>query len=240
MPVTTVSRPLTDAERRELQRMSRPIPGHLGKVQMALFSFLLLWAASLLGAIVLWLVLAAVAKAALGLSCGWDSPYRLVVVFCCALACAVYSAGYHYRWIKGFKSSTVAIQSDLANGAAQEEIYEFTDVKRFQEQEDGGLLYFLKSSTGKAYVLFDSESQDLGARGEDPMNSSFVPRAQLRVVRAQNSRRVLSSEFLGPNLALSTPLDLLAPPSAWPEQDEYCQVPWAELEGRFSKALLRR
>ena len=236
MPATITRRALTDAEKLELQRTLRTLPGRLGKAKKAISTTLLLWAASLAGAAVVWLIVAAAAKAAMGWSFGWNSPYRAVVVFSAAVVCGAFAIVYDYGWLKGLKSPAPSIQADLEAGTAIEETYEFSEVRRLQEPEHGGLIYFLKSSTGKAYVLFDHESQQLGASGEDPLKSAFRPRAQLRVVRAPDSRVILRSEFAGPSLSLPEPTDLLAPPSAWPEEDEYCPVPWDELEARFGEA----
>jgi hypothetical protein len=75
MPATTTSRSFTDAEKLELQSILRALPGRLGKAKLAISTALLLWIAWLAGAVVVWLIVAAVAKAALGLSFGWNSPY---------------------------------------------------------------------------------------------------------------------------------------------------------------------
>ncbi|KQU67929.1 MULTISPECIES: hypothetical protein [unclassified Rhizobacter] len=236
MPASITSRSFTDAEKLELQRILRALPGRLGKAKLAISTALLMWAASLAGAVVVWLIVAAVAKAALGLSFGWNSPYRAVVVFSAAVACAAVCIFLDYRWLRGLKNPAPSILADLEAGTVVEENYEFSEVKRLQEPEHGGLTYFLKSSTGRAYVLIDHERQQIGVGGDDPLKSSFHPRAQLRVVRAPDSRVILSSEFAGSSLSLPEPTDLLAPPSAWPDEDEYCPVPWDELEARFGEA----
>jgi hypothetical protein len=235
VPTETLSRPFTDRERGELERVLQGVPNRLGRAKIGLANTFLLWAASLLAAIVVWLIFAAIAKAASGLSIGWGSPYRAEVVAWSALGCAALSAVCNYRWMKGLKNPTVTIQADLSGGIVSEEHYHFFEVKRLQEPEHGGLIYFLRSSNGKAYVLYDHESQDLGARGEEPLRSSFSPRAELVTIRAPSSRLVLSSQFSGPLLSLPEPTDLLVAPSAWPEQDEYCPVPWERLEEHFGK-----
>jgi hypothetical protein len=140
-----------------------------------------------------------------------------------------------YRWALSQKDFAPEIQLDLATGTAIEETYQFTGVKRLQEPEHDGLLYFLKSSTDQAYIMFDSESQDLGARGDDAMHSSFAPCAQLRVVRAPVSRLVLSNAFTGQPFDLPAPSELVIPPDEWPEQDEYCEVPWDAIESRYGR-----
>jgi hypothetical protein len=104
----------------------------------------------------------------------------------------------------------------------------------FSEPEHGGSIYFLRAANGKAYGIFDSESQDRGAGNEDPLRSAFQPKARFCVVRAPHSRVVLSSRFAGQDLPLPPPKDLNVAPSEWPESDEYCAIAWHKLEVRLT------
>jgi hypothetical protein len=239
MPATVATRPFTKAEELELKRIRDAVPKAFGQTMVTLASSFLLWAASLIALIAIWLIVAAIAKTILGTSFGWRSPYRFNIVTWIAIACAVYSVIYHWRWINGLKKPTPAIQADLMSGVAAEEHYIFSEAMRLQEQEHGGLFYFLKSTTGQAYVVFDHESQELGMQDLSPLDSSFAPCTNLHIVRSPASRFVLSSKFSGPELPLSAPEELLAEPSAWPEQDEYCTVPWAHITSHFGKRKQR-
>jgi len=116
---------------------------------------------------------------------------------------------------------------------AIEELLVFTAAKRFQEPEHGGLIYFLRTNDGRVFVLFDHESQDLGVQGENPLSSEFRPRVEFRITRAPQSGHVLSSTFSGPPLHLESPLDLTIPPKQWPETEEFCEIPWDDLEVRL-------
>jgi hypothetical protein len=42
--------------------------------------------------------------------------------------------------------------------------------------------------------------------------------------------------FLGQPLDIGSPTELKAPPDDWPEEDEFCDIPWAELENRLGHA----
>lgn len=81
-------------------------------------------------------------------------------------------------------------------------------------------------------VLFDYESQDLGVQGEDPEGSSFKPSKRLTMVRAPLSQLVIGKSFSGDVLDASEIIDLTA--DKWPEDDDFCDIPWAELETRLS------
>ena len=235
MPTATFSRPITDSERSALERILRAVPNRFGRFKTWLTNTFLLWAVLLLATIIAWLIVAAAAKGIAGVSIGWKSTCRFEIVAWCALVSAALSAVYNYGWITGLKDRSPEIQADLSAGVVNEEYFSFTAVKRVQEPEHGGLIYFLKTSSGQAYVLYDRESQTLGAGGADPLHSSFAPKEHLLSVRTPNSRIVLSSEFSGVHLRLFAPTDLLLDPSSWPEQDEYCSVPWEQLEEHFGK-----
>ncbi|MGR8935849.1 MAG: hypothetical protein ACU837_15925 [Gammaproteobacteria bacterium] len=108
--------------------------------------------------------------------------------------------------------------------------------KLFQEPEHDGLIYFLHTSGGQVLVLYDDESQDLGAGGENPFGSAFKPAADFSIVRAPNVGVVISKQFSGTPLNAGEPFELTVDPEQWPEPDAYCDIPWDELEIRFSSS----
>jgi hypothetical protein len=59
------------------------------------------------------------------------------------------------------------------------------------------------------------------------------PRTQLRLVRAPASQYVLATTFEGNVLDVGKPVEMYAPPDEWPEDSEFCKVPWDEIEPRF-------
>jgi hypothetical protein len=96
-------------------------------------------------------------------------------------------------------------------------------------------MYFLKTTDGKVFVQFDYESQDLGARGENPFNSTFQPRRRLLIVRAPKSGFVIAQKFSGDALNAGDAHELSLGPGAWPESETYCAIPWDELQSRLSR-----
>jgi hypothetical protein len=234
VPAQTTERPFTDAERAQLLRILQSVADDGPRRRIATGQAVVVWAFGSLIAAVLWLVVAAIAKAVAGVSFGWSSPYVVHGLVLCLLVSGAFAIVSSLRWMKLNRSFAPLVEADLARGIASVEDHEFSAVKRFQEPEHGGLMYFLRSSSGRPYVLYDTESQHLGAQQKNPLDSSFVPRSALRVVRAAGSRLVLASEFSGSELPSGTPVPLTVKPAQWPEEDEYCVVEWGELEARYA------
>ena len=84
-------------------------------------------------------------------------------------------------------------------------------------------------------MLFDHESQDVGAQGADPPRSKFQPRRELLMVRAPKTGYVVSKEFSGAALDAGDPYELSVPLQSWPESETYCKIRWDELETRLSR-----
>jgi hypothetical protein len=150
-----------------------------------------------------------------------------------ALAALIPAIRSSLRWFRSWRDPKALIRADLDAGTVEEERLTFTSAKRFQEPEHGGLIYFLRTKKGRAFVVFDHESQDLGVTGKDPLSSSFRPCVDLLIARAPATRCVLMRSFSGQPLNIESPTELTAPPDNWPEQDEFCDIPWAQLENRL-------
>lgn len=234
MPAQITERPFTDAERTQLRRVLQSVADDGQRRRIAAGQAVVVWAFGSLVAAVLWLVVAAIAKAVAGVSFGWSSPYVVHGLASCLLVSGVFAVASSLRWMKLNRSFAPLVEADLARGIASVEDHAFSAAKRFQEPEHGGLMYFLKSSDGRPYVLYDTESRELGAQQKNPLDSSFVPRSALRVVRAAGSRLVLASEFSGSELPRPEPIALTVKPAQWPEEDEYCPVDWDDLETRYA------
>ena len=97
-------------------------------------------------------------------------------------------------------------------------------------------MYFLRTTDDKVFVLFDYESQDFGAQGEDPLKSKFQPCTELLVARTPKTGVVLNQRFSGALLDAGDPYELSIPPQSWPESETYCKFRWDELE----KCLTRK
>jgi hypothetical protein len=226
---------MTAAERECLQRMLRDAPTKLHRWKEGAENALVLWAASMLALVLAWLTLAWLARKLFQFDMGSRSPAALWVIGIGVALCALGAFVSSVRWIRGWSDHRPLLQDDLAGGRVIEERFVFTAVKRSQEPEHGGLMYFLRSDDGHVLTLFDHESQDLGAGGKDPLTSKFEPRTELTLVRAPHAGFVVEQCFSGNALDAGPPLDLAVEPHQWPEPETYCNIPWDELEARLGK-----
>jgi hypothetical protein len=84
------------------------------------------------------------------------------------------------------------------------------------------------------FTLFDYESQDRGVNGKDPLKSKFRARSDLLLVRTPKSGYVVDTQFSGNILDAGAPRDLTIDARSWPESEQFCDIPWDELDQRLS------
>jgi hypothetical protein len=222
------TRPITPAEKSELERIHRELPdaGHRwqGALWVAVGTFAVCAVLLFLG----WTIVNAV-------SGGWLSANAPSSLRYAMIGCVVFSLLPAAAWARRARSARARIREDLAAGQVLDESFEFDAAKRFQEPEHGGILYCLRTRDRRVFVVFDQESQDLGVADKDPLDSAFRPRERLRLVRTPGLRTVILREFSGLILDAGPPLELTLPPGAWPQDDEYYDVSWDELEERLAR-----
>lgn len=231
MTPKSAQRPLSSEERAQLETFLKRAPS---RFRNAASNTLITWAVFTLLAVVAWGILAWMGRRFLHLEYGWQATgtlWALLLLLLATLAMACFSTNH---WLKSWKDARPLVHSDLAGGMATEEHLCFTDIKRFQEPEHSGLIYFLRTEDHRVFVLYDHESQQLGVDDKNPLDSSFHPQERLLLVRAPNSRFVLGKTFSGRKLPLPPPIDMTAPPRIWPETEDFCAVPWEELDHKFS------
>jgi len=231
--ITAGARPMSADERGLLQRILEAQSNRRRRWKSAAGNFVVLWAGSLLAAILIWLLVAWLMRFALHWNVGWGTPAAIWVVGLGALGCAVFSAFSTARWVKSWPDHRSELAADLAGGVVVEEPYRLVAAKLFQEPEHGGLMYFLRTEDGDVLVLYDHESGSLGARGENPLASTFRPLSRLILVRAPSTKFVLDSRFSGAPIEVPAPVELAVPPSRWPDDEKFCDIPWEELERRL-------
>lgn len=230
MPIRTVERAMSGEERDLLERMSRNLPGPTQRLGKAILNAVLLWAVTSLAFLLLWGGLAWAAREIFRSQIGSASTAAAWIV----PACAVFAVVSTVRWVRGWSNQRPLLEADVESGRVVEEHYQFVAAKRFQEPEHGGLIYFLHTSDGKVMVFFDHESQDRGVSDEDPLGSSFRPCSELVMVRAPRARFVFEKQFSGETLDAGTPIVLTLDPRDWPDDQEYCDIPWDELHARLA------
>ena len=230
MPNHTIQRSVTLEEHAFLQALLSRAPTTAGRWRRGLSNAFVLWAASLMGCTFLWLVFAGLARHLSGVDYGFRSPAAPWIFGIAARLCATYAAFSSVRWVMRWTDMRPSLSVDLATAQVVEEHYVFDAAKRFQEPEHGGLIYFLHTLDDRVLTLYDPESQDLGVQDGDPLASSFKPMSRLVMVRAPETRYVISMRFSGDPLDAGALIGLAIPPDRWPETEEYCDIPWAELE----------
>lgn len=226
-------RALTDEERRKLERLARRQPDRYQRWREAAVNAGVL-ALSMTGVVLVpWLLLAWLVRKFGGPDIGVHSAVAPWIVGIGLPLAAIGAIVSTVRWMRTWTGRLGDIDRDLAAGRVREERHAFVAAKRFQEQEHGGLVYFLRSADDRVYVIYDRRSQELGMDGDDPLSSPFRAREQLTIVRAPLSGRVLRRRFSGAVLEASEPHDLTTATDDWPEDDGYCALPWDELETRL-------
>ena len=228
-------RPMSSPEREYLDGLLRAAPTRAKRWRTGAANALVLLAASLLLFAAAWWVAAWLARSLLGWEIGLRSPAGFWIAAAGVLASTLGAFTSTARWLRGWRDPRPALQADLEEGRVLDELYRFTEAKRFQEPEHGGLFYCLRTADDRVLVLYDAESQDREAQGEDPLGSTFKPCAELRMVRAPKTGYVISRQFSGAPLDAGEPFELTLPPKRWPESDAYCDIPWHELEKGLSR-----
>ncbi len=228
-------RPMSEPEKEFLEGALKNSKTSARRWRIASVNTVLHYSLSMLAFVVVWKVIAWVARATLSVEIGWHSPAAVWIAALGAVACVPPAIISSARWLKSQSDIRPGLRADLEKGLVTEEAYEFTSTKRFQEPEHGGLIYFLRTTDDKVLVLYDDESQELGAQGENPLNSKFQPSTELLLVRAPQTGIVISRHFSGSALDPGKPLEISVEPQAWPEPETYCKYRWDELEKRLSK-----
>ncbi|HWY26236.1 MAG TPA: hypothetical protein VNX47_15030 [Nevskia sp.] len=225
---------MSPGEREFLENSLKRAPGLAKRWTSGFGNALVLWAGSLLLLVLTWKLVAWLIRLASGFDFGPKSPFAIWFVIVVAPLCAIFAVISSLRWVRRWSDPRPQLRADLDRGQVLEEHYRFTAVKRFQEQEHGGLMYFFLTDDDKVFVRFDHESQDLGVQDKDPLSSTFQARSELLLIRAPNTRYIINEQVSGDLFDASAPLDLTEAPQRWPEQEAYCDIPWNELETRLS------
>jgi len=225
-------RPISDEER---ELLGQYLGGDEAELRRAmLLGYLITWVASAGVLIVLWQMVAWLVRVALGAEFGWDYSGADFIVGAIVLTTGVTTGMHGVRGLRARAQHAPAAAQDRQTGHVIEESLEIIAAKRFQEQEHGGLIYFFKTNDDRIYVIYDTESQDLGVDGKNPLDSSFRPMSQLTIARTPAAEIVVSTTFSGIELPLPEVGDLLIDPLEWPDPDAFCDIPWDELETRLA------
>jgi hypothetical protein len=135
--------------------------------------------------VLLWLLVAKLFSSFTSIEFGWSSEYREFILVGIVISSFLYSFFEIIRTSKPSPKLVEAIKKDLAKNVIDQISYEVKDVKVFEEPEHGGFVYYLLTTENQVIVVFDSESQDLSINGEDPRNSSYLPRKYFEMYKTK-------------------------------------------------------
>jgi hypothetical protein len=203
------------------QRLKETAEAFLLGAGIAAIALLAVWVA------VTWLV-----RATLGVNFGTDSGAAHAIwwtIGTVATVVGVYVATAMYR----ATAMTGDLARDLAAGTVDEQTHDVTAAMVFQEQEHGGLVYFLRLADERVLVLYDYESQELGADGGEPFDSAMKAAERVTLVRTPEAGFLVRHEFSGAPVEAAA-YDLLSD-DLWDDGD-FCDIPWDELEARLGTA----
>jgi hypothetical protein len=236
----TRKRPLLEAERELLTRLSKGATTTAARWRQAAGDAIVAWLILMVLFFAVWAIIAWAVRVTLHIEMGRLNATTAWIAVLAGLASAAYAVMSSVRWVKACPDNRSKIRADLDEGLAIEESYEFSAAKRFEEPEHGGLFYYLRTTDDKVMVVIDEESTELGVRGEDPLRSKFQPCTELLIIRAPRTKYVLSKKFSGEPLHAGDPKVFSLAPELWPESESFCKIPWDDLEDRLCKEHNRK
>ena len=237
MPSSAIDRPISESEKNKLEEFLASIPSDSLRWQAGAKNAIVAWSALMLLISLVWLTTAWIVNWITGVNFGLHSEHAVTILATTAMVVAAVTFTAFVKGIRSWKSPASEVRQELKSGTVREDRLEIVAVKRFQEQEHGGLIYFLLTTDQQVMAMYDAESQDLGVNKEDPLSSSFTVRQELTIVRTPIRRMTLDTKFSGKILNAGSPIELTVTPNMWPEDAEFCQIKWEELESHYSKSV---
>ncbi len=239
MPTHLEPRAATPEELAAMQALLAQAPDDRARRKRGMTTTLVLWAAGWLVITGGWLLLGWVIGRIIGADLGLESSITQLIVIYAFPVSAIIAIVLGIRWLRALPDYRPQLRLDVDGAQVKEERYVFTEAKRFQEPEHGGLIYFLRSTSDEVLTVYDPESQSLGVQGQDPLQSRYRPQAELRVVRAPHSGFALDTDTAGAELPVNAPIPLSVAPRHWPQADALCPIAWDQLEARLSPQATR-
>lgn len=228
-----MKREQTASERDYLESILVGLPTGRRRTKEAIENFLVMLAAFTLTGVLLWAGIAWMVATLFNFDIGWFSSYAFPIAPVVVAAAAVFAALSTMRWMKSWPDHRQPLRDDLTSGLVMEEQITVLEGKLLQEPEHGSLIYFLKAGDGRVLVLYDRESLDLAMADEDPMGSSFEPQSLVSIVKAPQSGFTISVSFNGEDIDILGPIEISAPPTQWPEDEDFCSIPWEQIEQKL-------
>jgi len=228
-----MERKQTVLEREYLENFLSSLPTDRRRTKKAVENFFVMFSLLTLLGVLIWAGIAWLANNLGAFEIGWSGQYAIPIVLSVLAASALFAVYSTARWMKTWPDHRQPLRNDLDVGLVTEERLTILEAKVLQEPEHGGLIYFLRSDDGRVLVLYDRESLDLAMTDEDPTGSGFEPQSIVTIVRAPQSGFTIETSFSGNNIDIHGPTEMAAPPRLWLKDEDFCSVPWAQIETEF-------
>lgn len=131
-----------------------------------------------------------------------------------------------------------ALEADLRRNEIEYTSYRVTDSKLFFSQNTDDLIHFLRFNTGEVFTLYDSDYEDWDY-DDDPPDSLQI-RSIMTVLKLPESGERLDYQFVGDDLDPGKPIPLGVLRQSWPPDEEFCDIPWDQLEDQLQGFTVAR
>ena len=116
MSMHQFKRKMLSDEREYLENILNVSPSDTKRVIEGIQNALVLWAASLLGIVIVWLIVAWLIGLISNLNLGIKSQYAIWIISVGAILCAVYTTISSIRWVRSWEDARPKLKEDLENG----------------------------------------------------------------------------------------------------------------------------
>lgn len=182
-----------------------------------------------------WLVIAPRLAEALNFESGFASPMALSGLGIVTVVFVAYALRNIRRYNRAVEADQDDLRADIETRTVQEEHFLFTGAKCFYDPKDGVRTWFLRTDDSRTLALYDPEGVKLAEVDLDGSTSTFHPLTELVLVRGPRTLSVLDQRFSGAPLLAETPLAYAVESHELPFNGDYCDIPWDELEVKFSQ-----
>jgi hypothetical protein len=227
-----IQRPITSAERRALQHnlaMIKSLGGLQADLAAHLFGAILF---SGLGFGAVYLILKVLGFQPNGpanpLTLGGSALVSLVILALVILVVSGRDLRRRHTW---HRNRIDGLEQDLNAGLVVSDDLIITEAKGFVEPEHFMRIYFLKSSDGRVFTLYDYDSANTEGDRSRPTKLRFAH--QMTLLRFPVSGTITYT-FTGTPLRKPRARPLTAKPDDWPQAETFCDTPWDDLETRLS------
>lgn len=133
--------------------------------------------------------------------------------------------------IKRWSSIRQLYLDELESGQVTESRYLIADVKTGKYPYSDGVVYFLLLEDSQVFVLYDDKNST-----QSPLTSNFVICREFKLVKSKPNDWVLSVLFSGDTVPVTQSFELPDKTESWPEDEEFCNVSWDEIEKRYKRS----